>query len=290
MKRIPVLIAAASTLVVPLAYAQSADSCLPMPKLAISLQSTTALRLDLAGEPGINYAIEQSDDLKTWTRGATNRSSTGLLSFMYSISPANPQRYYRALMADSIDGLGGSFIFDGSTFFGWDGDTTNLFRIANCAIVAGPFQQSRQADNYLCTTKVYNDFILRLEFKCVGSNINSGVQFRSARVPNSQQVRGYQADMGTGYWGSLYDQSGTRGFLATANQAAVAAVLKTNDWNSYVIQAEGARIQIWINGLKTIDYTETEVAIPRSGIIGLQIHKDNRSEVSFRRVSLEVLP
>jgi hypothetical protein len=46
-------------------------------------------------------------------------------------------------------------------------------------------------------------------FKLVGTEgfVNGGVQFRSQRVPNHFEVSGYQADLGEGYWGALYDES-----------------------------------------------------------------------------------
>ena len=285
------LIGAALTIAAPLASAQLTN-CLPVPVLSISPQGTTQLSLDVAGQPGINYAIERSDDLGQWTRVATNRSSSGVVSFSYPISPATPKQFFRALSVNSADGLGGSFIFDGETFAGWEGDTLATFRVADCAIVGGSLVQALPQDMYLCTTHRYTNFILRLDFKLVGTNgtVNSGVQFRSERIPSTQQVSGYQADIGQDYWGSLYDQSRRNTVLAAANQTAVTAVLRTNDWNAYVIQADGARIQFWINGYQTIDYTEAVGTIPRYGIIGLQVHSGGLFEASFRRISLEVLP
>jgi len=35
---------------------------------------------------------------------------------------------------------------------------------------------------------------------------------------------------------------------------------------------EGRRIQLWLNGARMVDYTETNEALDQSGIIGLQIH------------------
>lgn len=269
----------------------SAD-CLPLPVMNVFRQGSTQLRLDIAGEPGFNYALERSGDFGQWTRVATNRSSSGVVSFLHPISPAVPQQFFRALPVKSTDGLGGSFIFDGKTFAGWEGDTLATFRIADCAIVGGSLAQAVPENMFLCTTRRYTNFILRLEFKLVGTNgfVNSGVQFRSERIAGTQQVSGYQADLGAGYWGSLYDESRRNTVLAAANQTAVMAVLKTNDWNVQVIQAEGARLRFWINGYQTIDYTEAVGSIPRHGIIGLQVHSGGLFEASFRRISLEALP
>ena len=285
------LIGAALTIAAPLASAQL-TSCLPVPVLSISPQGTTQLSLDVAGQPGINYAIERSDDLGQWARVATNRSSSGLVSFTHPISPATPKQFFRALSVNSADGLGGAFIFDGKTFVGWEGDTVGTFRIADCAIVGGSLVEPLAENMYLCTTRRYTNFILRMEFKLVGTSglVNSGVQFRSERISGTQDVSGYQADLGDGYWGNLYDQSRRNSTLVSASATAVRAVLRTNDWNGYVIQAEGARLRFWINGYQTIDYTERDGTIPRQGIIGLQVHSGGALEASFRRITLEVLP
>ena len=156
--------------------------------------------------------------------------------------------------------------------------------------MGGSLTQSHPEDRYLCTTQRYTNFILRLDFKLLGTNANSGVQFRSERVAGSLAVSGYQADLGPSLWGNLYDQSRRNTTLASANQRAVLAAMKANDWNSYVIQAEGARLRFWINGYQTVDYTEPSTAFPRYGIIGFQVHSNGRMEASFRYISLEVLP
>jgi hypothetical protein len=266
-------------------------ACLPVPTLAASWQSTQVW-LDVTGIPGLNYAIEFSEDLAHWTRFATNRSSSGPVRFSCPISLGLPGQFFRARSVDAADGLGASFIFDGQTFDGWENDLSGTFRIKDCAMVGGSLVQALPAARYLCTMRSYTNFILRLEFKVAGLDglINSGVQFRSQRVSGSQAVSGYQADLGAGYWGNLYDQSRRNTTLAAANQAAVSAVFKPNDWNSLVIRAEGLRIRIWINDYQSIDYTETLGGIANSGVIGLQVHSGGRFEASFRYLSLEVLP
>ena len=291
MKTTRIVITAVLAIVPSFAPAQTSD-CLPRPRLAVSRQGPNQLQLDVTGDPGINYAIERSGDFGQWTPVATNRSSSGLVSFTHPISSAEQQQFFRALRVNSADGLGGTFIFDGRTFVGWEGDTVGTFHIADCAIAGGSLVQPLAENMYLCTTRRYTNFILRLEFKLVGTSglVNSGVQFRSERIAGTQDVSGYQADLGDGYWGDLYDQSRRNSTLAAANQTAVTAVLSTNDWNGYVIQAEGARLRFWINGYQTIDYTEPDNTIPREGIIGLQVHSGGTLEASFRRISVEVLP
>ena len=97
---------------------------------------------------------------------------------------------------------------------------------------------------------------------------------------------GYQADMGQTYWGCLYDEHRRDQILVNADQETVRNVIALNDWNEYVIRCEGSRIQLWMNGHLTADFTESDDTIPRSGIIGLQIHSGPPSQAYYRDIVL----
>jgi hypothetical protein len=62
------------------------------------------------------------------------------------------------------------------------------------------------------------------------------------------------------------------------------------EWNDYRIRAEGSRIQIWLNGVQTVDYTETEPDIATKGIIALQIHGNSSSIVRYKDIAITELP
>jgi hypothetical protein len=192
-----------------------------------------------------------------------------------------------ALAADS-KGDGFESLFDGKTFEGWEGNL-DVFRIEDGAIVAGSSDKPVARNEFLCTKKEYGDFELRVKFKLVGKGANAGVQIRTKRIPNHHEVSGYQADMGDGWWGSLYDESRRNKILAKADEQAVLKVLKHDDWNEYRIRCEGPRIQLWINDLPTIDYTEAEEKIDRAGIIGLQIHGGPPSQASYKDIRIKQL-
>jgi hypothetical protein len=141
----------------------------------------------------------------------------------------------------------------------------------------------------LCTLEEYGDVELRMEFKLLGRGANGGVQFRSRRIPNHHEVRGYQADLGDGWWGSLYDESRRNKILAAADKEVIRSALKHDDWNQYTIRCEGPHIQLWINGQQTVDYTEKEPGIEARGLIGLQIHGGGPSEAWYRNIRLKPL-
>jgi hypothetical protein len=182
----------------------------------------------------------------------------------------------------------GTPIFDGKTFDGWEGNK-EVFRIADGAIVGGTLQEKIPRNEFLCTAKEYGDFELRVKFKVLGEGVNAGIQFRTKRIPDHHEVIGYQADIGQKYWGSLYDESRRKKILAQADLEAVMKVVKQNDWNEYVIRAEGPHIQFWLNGLKTIDYTEADDSIARTGIIAVQIHGGPPSEAWYKDISITEL-
>jgi len=179
-------------------------------------------------------------------------------------------------------------LFDGKTFDGWEGNLKS-FRIEEGAIVGGTLKEKIPRNEFLCTTKHYGDFELRLKFKVLGEGVNAGVQFRTKRIPNHNEVSGYQADLGQKYWGSLYDESRRKKIIAQADLDAVMKVIKPNDWNEYVIRAEGKHIQLWINGVQTVDYTEKDEGIDETGIIAVQIHGGPPSEAWYKDIEITEL-
>lgn len=183
-------------------------------------------------------------------------------------------------------------IFDGKTFRGWEGDTVKTWRIEDGALVGGSLTETVPKNDFLCTTREYGNFVLRVKFKLLGSEgfVNTGVQFRSKRLTNpAHEMTGYQADLGDGYWASLYDESRRNKTLVKPDSVLITKILKRNDWNDYEIRAENRRIRLYLNGKQTIDYTEPDPTIPQSGLIGLQIHGGGKALVYYKDLVLEEL-
>lgn len=183
-------------------------------------------------------------------------------------------------------------LFDGKTFAGWEGNR-DVFRIEDGAIVAGTLKSNIPRNEFLSTEQKFADFELRLKAKLVGEGNNAGIQFRSKRIPNHHEMIGYQCDMGRAFgrniWGALYDESRRRKVLAEGEQAAVLKAFKNGDWNEFRIRCEGQRIQIWLNGRQTVDYTEKDEEIDRDGVIGLQIHGGKPAEAWYKDVRIKRL-
>ena len=179
-------------------------------------------------------------------------------------------------------------LFDGKSLSGWEGNL-DVFRVRGGAIVGGSLAAPVARNEFLCTQEQYGNFDLRLRFKVLGNNANAGVQFRTRRIPNHHEVKGYQADLGQGYWGALYDESRRGKILAQPTADQVRDILKRDDWNDYRIRCLGPRIQIWLNGSPTVDYTERDASIERTGVIGLQIHGGPPSEAWYREIRIKKL-
>ncbi|MDA1014152.1 MAG: DUF1080 domain-containing protein [Planctomycetota bacterium] len=174
-------------------------------------------------------------------------------------------------------------LFNGTDLSGWEGNF-ELWK-AKDGVIVGDSVGIKHND-FLATKRSYEDFELRLEFRLKDGEGNSGIQFRSARVPNDTAVVGYQADIGQKYWGCLYDEHRRRKVLAQAPES-LDKVLKKSGWNTYVIRAIGNSIQMELNGLRTVNYVEQDKDIARSGIIALQVHSGPPLKIEFRNLSIK---
>jgi hypothetical protein len=173
-------------------------------------------------------------------------------------------------------------LFNGENLDGWEGDA-ELWSVRDGMIVG----ESPGIDHnaFLVAKEEYGDFELRLEFRLVGGEGNSGVQFRSRQQPDSPQVEGFQADIGPKYFGCLYDEARRDVMLAPAPKS-LSKVLKPDGWNDYRIRAVGDGVTLTLNGLQTVDYTEPEEEIPRTGILALQVHSGPPMTIEFRNLRI----
>ncbi|MES2694923.1 MAG: family 16 glycoside hydrolase [Verrucomicrobiota bacterium] len=190
--------------------------------------------------------------------------------------------------------LSAAELFDGKTLNGWEGDS-KWWSVQDGTITGGSTTEKVPKNFFISTKRSFQNFDLRVKLKLTGDPktgmINSGVQIRSLRVPNSTEMCGYQVDAGDKWWGKLYDESRRRKVIAESpNQAAVDSAVKPGEWNEYRIRTDGARIQSWVNGVPALDYTENEPNIAQDGHIGLQIHSGGIAQVQFKDIVIEELP
>lgn len=206
-------------------------------------------------------------------------------------------------------------LFDGKTLENWDGDP-NHWSVQDGAITGVTTEEKKLIANSFLIYRggEFDNFELQLEYKIV--NGNSGIQYRSFELPGRQWgIGGYQADFEAGnrYSGILYGEQ-FRGILAdrglvtevtsdsagkvsvtkvdsTGDSDEIQSKIKKEDWNSYRIVASGYRFQHFINGVKTIECVDNDIANRRaSGLLALQIHVGPPMTVQFRNIRIKKLP
>ena len=204
-------------------------------------------------------------------------------------------------------------IFDGKTLDNWDGDP-RFWSVEDGAITGRTTKDNPTKGNTFLIWQggTPGDFVLKLQYKIIGHN--SGVQYRSFRLPNAAdkwRVGGYQADMEAGdkYSGILYEER-KRGILALRGQKTkigkgkkidvvgylgdtneIQKKIKKEDWNDYEIIARGNHLIHKINGVVTADVTDNDPEQRRAdGIIALQLHAGPPMVVQFRDIELKELP
>ena len=176
-------------------------------------------------------------------------------------------------------------LFNTTDLTGWEGNTSLWSARDRMLVGTSP---GLDHNEFLATRQSYGNFILSLRFHLVDGNGNSGVQFRSVRVPGTE-MSGYQADLGENYWGCLYDESRRNKTLVNASNEALSA-LRKDDWNHYVLCAVGDRITLYLNGVASVVYCEEAANIAPDGLIAVQIHAGKPMEVQFKDIQIRVLP
>jgi hypothetical protein len=214
-------------------------------------------------------------------------------------------------------------LFDGETLEGWEG-AKDVFRVENGCIIGGSLENGLEESYYLCTTEEYSDFELSLSVKLIHENLNgnSGISFRAKRIPGSNMLASYQADIGYinpsivayfsdeykpldtispySLWGGLLDEGRAESsrylhpetfpvaVLKLPGRELINSIVKPYDWNEIQIRALGKEIEIKINGSTTIKFTETS-DLPTKGSIGLQAHDGDPYEVHFKNITIKRL-
>jgi hypothetical protein len=163
-------------------------------------------------------------------------------------------------------------LFDGKTLSGWKQLGGKAKYTVEDGVIVGTSVRGTP-NSFLCTEKMFGDFILELELK-VDPNLNSGVQIRSNSFKHYRngRVHGYQVEVDPSkraFSGGIYDEA-RRGWLNDLkdNEPARKA-FKVGQWNKYRIEAVGDSIKTWVNGVAAADLVDSMTLV---GFIGLQVH------------------
>ncbi len=236
-----------------------------------------------------------------------------LLGLSFTLAAAEPETGFKSL-------------FNGKDLSGWEGNP-ELWSVKDGCLTgktppdpADPKKSTLTHNTFLIwKAGTVADFELRCSYKIVPNNdagfANSGIQYRSKVIdPAGWVVGGYQADFEAAktYSGILYEEKG-RGILAKRGEKVVIkpgdgrkpkievtgslgksediqAMIKAEDWNDYVVIANGNHLQHFINGVQTVDVTDEDTAnAAKSGVLALQVHQGPPMTVQFRNIRIKTL-
>ena len=173
-------------------------------------------------------------------------------------------------------------LFDGETLNGWIQRNGKAKYTVQDGMIVGTTVLNTP-NSFLCTEKMYTDFILELEF-LVKPGMNSGIQIRSNSFEHykNYRVHGYQVeiDPSSRAWSAgIYDEA-RRGWLYDLkNKPKAQKAFKQNQWNHYRIEAIGNRIRTWINGVPAADLKDDMTS---TGFIALQVHSSREAGNSIK--------
>jgi type 1 glutamine amidotransferase len=136
--------------------------------------------------------------------------------------------------------------------------------------------------------KQFTNYSLKLDWKLAGDD-NTGVfiGFPPSTDPWSAVNNGYEVqidatDAADRTTGAVYT------FKSADLAARDAALNPAGEWNTYELLVEGERLQLFLNGTKINDFTNTDPVRSLAGHIGLQNHGDG-DDAAFRNVRIKEL-
>ncbi|MEV0696034.1 lectin [Streptomyces sp. NPDC050388] len=185
--------------------------------------------------------------------------------------------------ADCRPETGYTPLFDGTSTTGWKQAGPGGFTLADGTLTS----YGGLGLLWYNAKEFTGDYSLKLDWKLSGDD-NSGVfvGFPASDDPWSAVDNGYEiqidaTDAADRTTGAVY------GFRSADLAARDAALNPPGEWNTYEIRVTGERLEIFLNGRKINDFTNTDPARSlKQGHIGLQNHGDG-DEASFRNIRIK---
>ncbi|MFI5853801.1 ThuA domain-containing protein [Streptomyces parvulus] len=185
--------------------------------------------------------------------------------------------------ADCRPETGYTPLFDGSSTTGWRQAGPGGFTLADSTLTS----EGGLGMLWYSAQEFTGDYSLKLDWRAAGDD-NSGVflGFPASDDPWSAVNNGYEiqidaTDSPDRTTGAVY------GFRSADIAARDAALNPPGEWNTYELRVTGERLEIFLNGRKINDFTNTDPARSlRQGHIGLQNHGAG-DEVSFRNIRIK---
>ncbi|MFF1275780.1 lectin [Streptomyces marokkonensis] len=185
--------------------------------------------------------------------------------------------------ADCRPETGYTPLFDGTATTGWKQAGPGGFTLADGTLTSHGGLGLLWYD----AKEITGDYSLKLDWKLNGDD-NSGVfvGFPASDDPWSAVNNGYEiqidaTDAADRTTGAVY------GFRSADLAARDAALNPPGEWNTYEIRVTGERLEVFLNGRKINDFTNTDPARSlKQGHIGLQNHGDG-DDAAFRNIRIK---
>lgn len=207
-------------------------------------------------------------------------------------------------------------LFNGKDLTGWDGNPAFWSVKDGCITGQTTAENPTKGNTFLIWNGDATDFELTCKVKFTATTEkkfgNSGIQFRSVVLdPAKWVVGGLQADLALAspYFGILYDERGVGRCVMTLGQKLVfkdvdgkvkpeqagtvgkkediRAAIKDVDWNDYKVVAKGTLIQIWVNGVQTVEAVNESTKGPNGTKLALQLHAGPPMMIQFKDLVLK---
>jgi hypothetical protein len=226
-----------------------------------------------------------------------------ILSFSCWILPHLAfSQYVNEAIEPTVEGSEVINLLNGDNLDAWK-VPSNHWRLDEGVIVGNTDNEKLEAPEWIYTNQQFGDFEFTCEMKLTGDKArNTGIYFRVNTFLFKEKQRDVSYEAASGYeFDAAYHQPGKTNMRGTLgdwyarpklrvfpDEKIINQVYKPEEWNRMTIRARANRIEYWLNGIKIMDFLDSDPKASRKGIIGFQIHNGSVMKVEYQNI--RVLP
>lgn len=166
-------------------------------------------------------------------------------------------------------------LFNGKDLKGWKAIGKADWSVKDGVLIGKQAKDGSPGD--LFSEKEFDDFELSVTYKCIWP-CNSGVWFRYQNPKLAYQADILEYKDPEAYSGTVYSP-GYKGLFYSRNLDK--NIEKRNDWNQFLIRAEGQQITVWLNKKKVGEFKNDRTM---KGRVGFQVHPGDE----FKNMQIQV--
>lgn len=200
-----------------------------------------------------------------------------------------------------FDGQDAIDLLEGNNLDAWEIPSERWSMEGDC-VVGETGEGKITTPEWLYTKESFADFSFTCELRLSGDQRrNTGIYYRATKIRYGKG-EGFEAASGYEFDAAFHDGSSKRNFRGTLGDwysrpklrvfpdpMIINEAFKTDEWNRLTLRARGNRLEYWINGIKIMDYIDTDPNGRREGVIGFQIHDGSVMKVEYRKIRVQPL-